>query len=119
MVRHCLASTAQVRQILGEIQRATNTAVLSTEEVTKGVAQAGRVAAQAGATIKELNIVRKHLEVLKGGGLARLLNVMNDGGLGHAVGLRLPRTNPLARAGSTVICEQCSALSSRCRSNRG
>ena len=30
-------ATAQVRQILGEIQRATNTAVLSTEEVTKGV----------------------------------------------------------------------------------
>jgi methyl-accepting chemotaxis protein len=47
-------ATAQVRQILGEIQRATNTAVLSTEEVTKGVAAAGRVATQAGATIKAL-----------------------------------------------------------------
>ena len=41
-------ATAQVRQILGEIQKATNTAVLSTEEVTKGVAAAGKVAGQAG-----------------------------------------------------------------------
>jgi methyl-accepting chemotaxis protein len=47
-------ATAQVRQILGEIQRATNTAVLSTEEVTKGVAAASRVATQAGETIKTL-----------------------------------------------------------------
>ena len=41
-------ATAQVRQILGEIQKATNTAVLSTEEVTKGVAAAAKVAGQAG-----------------------------------------------------------------------
>ena len=47
-------ATTQVRDILGEIQRATNTAVLSTEDVTKGVAAASRVAAQAGATIKAL-----------------------------------------------------------------
>src|SRR5207248_7599992 len=47
-------ATAQVRQILGEVQRATNTAVLSTEEVTKGVAAAGKVADQAGQTIKAL-----------------------------------------------------------------
>jgi methyl-accepting chemotaxis protein len=47
-------ATHQVRQILGEIQRATHTAVLSTEEVTKGVSAAGRVAAQAGTTIKAL-----------------------------------------------------------------
>src|SRR5436309_9556961 len=33
-------ATGQVRQILGEIQKATNTAVLSTEAVTKGVAAA-------------------------------------------------------------------------------
>src|SRR5207237_31828 len=47
-------ATAQVRQILGEIQKATNAAVLSTEEVTKGVAAAGRVAGQAGEAIREL-----------------------------------------------------------------
>src|SRR6185437_4593371 len=37
-------ATAQVREILGQIQKATNTAVLSTEEVTKGVGVAGKVA---------------------------------------------------------------------------
>ena len=47
-------ATAQVRQILGEIQKATNTAVLSTEEVTKGVGVATAVASQAGETIKAL-----------------------------------------------------------------
>jgi methyl-accepting chemotaxis protein len=47
-------ATAQVRQILGEIQKATNTAVLSTEDVTKGVATATKVAGQAGETIKAL-----------------------------------------------------------------
>jgi methyl-accepting chemotaxis protein len=47
-------ATAQVRQILGEIQKATNTAVLSTEEVTKGVSSAIKVGGQAGETIKTL-----------------------------------------------------------------
>jgi PAS domain S-box-containing protein len=47
-------ATAQVRQILGEVQKATNTAVLSTEEVTKGVAAASKVADQAGQTIRTL-----------------------------------------------------------------
>jgi methyl-accepting chemotaxis protein len=47
-------ATTQVRQILGEIQKATNTAVLSTEEVTKGVAAAIKVALQANETIKAL-----------------------------------------------------------------
>jgi methyl-accepting chemotaxis protein len=47
-------ATAQVRQILGEIQKATNTAVLSTEQVTKGVASAIKVGDQAGETIKTL-----------------------------------------------------------------
>jgi methyl-accepting chemotaxis protein len=47
-------ATSQVRQILGEIQKATNTAVLSTEEVTKGVAGAIKVGSQAGETIKTL-----------------------------------------------------------------
>jgi PAS domain S-box-containing protein len=47
-------ATAQVRQILGEVQKATNAAVLSTEEVTKGVATAGAVSAHAGETIRAL-----------------------------------------------------------------
>ena len=47
-------ATAQVRQILGEIQKATNTAVLSTEEVTRGVASAIRIGGEAGETIKAL-----------------------------------------------------------------
>jgi methyl-accepting chemotaxis protein len=47
-------ATTQVRQILGEIQKATNTAVLSTEEVTKGVAGAIQLASQARETINTL-----------------------------------------------------------------
>jgi methyl-accepting chemotaxis protein len=47
-------ATAEVRQILGEIQKATNTAVLSTEDVTKGVTSAIKVGSQAGDTIKAL-----------------------------------------------------------------
>jgi PAS domain S-box-containing protein len=47
-------ATAQVRQILGEIQRATNTAVLSTEEVTKGVTSAIKVGDQTSTTINTL-----------------------------------------------------------------
>jgi methyl-accepting chemotaxis protein len=47
-------ATAQVRQILGEVQKATNAAVLSTEVVTKGVAGAIGVGGQAGETIRAL-----------------------------------------------------------------
>jgi methyl-accepting chemotaxis protein len=47
-------ATGQISQILGEIQRATNTAVLSTEEVTKGVASAIRSGQQSGQTINSL-----------------------------------------------------------------
>jgi methyl-accepting chemotaxis protein len=47
-------ATVQVRQILGEIQGATHTAVLSTEEVTKGVDAAIRVGGQASQTIHTL-----------------------------------------------------------------
>jgi methyl-accepting chemotaxis protein len=47
-------ATVQVRQILGEIQSATHTAVLSTEEVTKGVDAAIRVGGQASQTIHTL-----------------------------------------------------------------
>ena len=44
----------QMAQTESEIQKATDTAVLSTEEVTKGVAAAMKVGAQAGDTIKTL-----------------------------------------------------------------
>jgi methyl-accepting chemotaxis protein len=47
-------ATVQVRQILTEVQKATNGAVLSTEEVTKGVEAAAKVAGQAGQTIGTL-----------------------------------------------------------------
>jgi methyl-accepting chemotaxis protein len=47
-------ATTQVRQILGEIQRATHTAVLSTEEVTKGVSDAIQAGAQSSQTINVL-----------------------------------------------------------------
>ncbi len=48
-------ATVQVRQILGEIQKATNTAVLSTEEVTKGVARTIRSAEDSSQTINTLS----------------------------------------------------------------
>jgi methyl-accepting chemotaxis protein len=47
-------ATTQVRQILGEIQRATHTAVLSTEEVTKGVSEAITAGGQSSQTINVL-----------------------------------------------------------------
>ena len=47
-------ATLQVRQILGEIQKATNAAVLSTEGVTKGVASASEIIAEAGKAIQTL-----------------------------------------------------------------
>ncbi|WP_309892344.1 methyl-accepting chemotaxis protein [Archangium sp.] len=47
-------ATAQVRQILGQIQKATQSAVMTTEDGTKSVATATRVVTQAGATIQAL-----------------------------------------------------------------
>jgi len=47
-------ATVKVRQILGEIQKATNRSVVSTEEMTGGVASAIRVGVQAGGAIKAL-----------------------------------------------------------------
>jgi methyl-accepting chemotaxis protein len=47
-------ATARVRQILSEVQKATNSAVRSTEEVTRGVAAAIRVGGQTGQTINAL-----------------------------------------------------------------
>lgn len=47
-------ATAQVRSILGDIQRATNSTVMATEESTKSVNSAIRVSDQAGETIRTL-----------------------------------------------------------------
>lgn len=47
-------STAQVRQILGEIQKSTNAAVLVTEEGARGVDRAISTANEAGSTISAL-----------------------------------------------------------------
>ncbi len=47
-------ATVQVRQILGEIQKATNAAVLSTENVTRGMGEVTEVSAKAGETIGAL-----------------------------------------------------------------
>jgi len=47
-------STAQVRQILGEIQKSTNAAVLVTEEGARGVDRAITTANEAGGTISAL-----------------------------------------------------------------
>jgi methyl-accepting chemotaxis protein len=47
-------STTQVRQILGQIQKATQGAVMTTEEGTKSVSAATRVVSQAGSTIQTL-----------------------------------------------------------------
>ncbi|MEW6368587.1 MAG: methyl-accepting chemotaxis protein [Acidobacteriota bacterium] len=47
-------ATAQIRQILGEIQKGTNSAVMATEEGTKGVNAAIKVVNQAGETIRAL-----------------------------------------------------------------
>jgi len=47
-------STTQVRQILGQIQKATQGAVMMTEAGTQSVSMATRVVAQAGSTIQAL-----------------------------------------------------------------
>ncbi len=47
-------ATQQVREILMEIQKATNTAVLVTEEGTKGVESGARLAKQAGQVIHRI-----------------------------------------------------------------
>jgi methyl-accepting chemotaxis protein len=48
-------ATSQVRQILGQIQKATQGAVMTTEEGTKSVVLATRVVTQAGAHIQTLS----------------------------------------------------------------
>ncbi len=48
------AATAQVREILGDIQRGTNAAVLVTEEGSKGVEVGSKLALQAGQVIHRI-----------------------------------------------------------------
>src|SRR5207253_3648111 len=48
------AATAQVRAILSDIQRATNAAVMATEQGTKGADAGGRLIERAGRTIEQL-----------------------------------------------------------------
>lgn len=48
------AATVQVQTILGEIQRATNTAVMVTEEGSKGVATGVRLSGEAGGVIHQI-----------------------------------------------------------------
>jgi methyl-accepting chemotaxis protein len=48
------AATQQVREILSEIQKATNAAVLVTEEGTKGVESGAKLAGQAGQVIHRI-----------------------------------------------------------------
>jgi methyl-accepting chemotaxis protein len=56
-------ATVQVRTILGEIQRATNAAVLATEQGTKGVIAGSAQVEQAGLTIRQLaNTIRESSE---------------------------------------------------------
>jgi methyl-accepting chemotaxis protein len=47
-------ATVQVKEILSEIQKATQAAVLVTEEGTKGVEAGGKLAAQAGTVIQRI-----------------------------------------------------------------
>ncbi len=47
-------ATVQVREILGEIQRSTNAAVMVTEEGSKGVDQGQRLVNRAGESIRDL-----------------------------------------------------------------
>ena len=50
-------ATAQVKAILSEIQRATNTTVMATEQGTKGVERGVQLAAQARESIEQLSAV--------------------------------------------------------------
>ncbi len=47
-------STVQVREILGEIQKATNTAVMTTEEASKSVIRTTKITEETGVTVTEL-----------------------------------------------------------------
>jgi methyl-accepting chemotaxis protein len=50
-------ATAQIKTILSEIQKATNSTVMATEEGTKGVERGMQLSTQAGEAIKQLSAV--------------------------------------------------------------
>lgn len=55
-------ATAQVRNILGDIQKATNAVVMVTEEGTKGVEHGVNLVDKAGTTIRQLSeVIRENL----------------------------------------------------------
>jgi methyl-accepting chemotaxis protein len=54
------AATVQVRTMLTDIQRATNAAVLATEQGTKGAEEGARLVEQAGVAIRQLDETIRH-----------------------------------------------------------
>ncbi len=54
------AATVQVRTMLTDIQRATNAAVLATEQGTRGADEGARLVEQAGITIRQLDETIRH-----------------------------------------------------------
>jgi methyl-accepting chemotaxis protein len=54
------AATVQVRTLLTDIQRATNAAVLATEQGTRGADEGARLVEQAGITIRQLDETIRH-----------------------------------------------------------
>jgi methyl-accepting chemotaxis protein len=54
------AATLQVRTLLTDIQRATNAAVLATEQGTRGADEGARLVEQAGITIRQLDETIRH-----------------------------------------------------------
>src|SRR5579859_690110 len=54
------AATVQVRTMLTDIQRATNAAVLATEQGTRGADEGARLVEQAGVTIRQLDETIRH-----------------------------------------------------------
>jgi methyl-accepting chemotaxis protein len=72
-------STAQVRQVLGEIQKMANRCVLTTEEGTRSMETAMRVATQAGESIRALASL--------GSELAQVLGQVNAAARQQAAGI--------------------------------
>lgn len=54
------SATVQVRTILTDIQRATNAAVLATEQGTRGAEESAKLIDQAGSAIRQLNETIRH-----------------------------------------------------------
>jgi hydroxypyruvate reductase len=72
-VRDCLNGLTEKDLVLVLISGGASALVSSPAETIKldEIKEVNRLLLQSGATINEMNAVRKHLEVLKGGGLAR------------------------------------------------